>query len=122
MKIFDQVTELLGEAMRQFASDESFQTRELPSEAQARARRTTREKKKNTPMAAPAPLATPGPPLASSDFATSLAPSARRLKVLNLDTYKYHSLGDVAAAIRRFGTTDSYSTEIVNLQSITAPY
>ena len=36
-------------------------------------------------------------------------------KKLNLNTYKFHSLGDYVAAIRRFGTTDSYSTQVVSL-------
>ena len=34
-------------------------------------------------------------------------------KTFNLDTYKYHSLGDYTSTIRRFGTTDSYSTTMV---------
>lgn len=38
---------------------------------------------------------------------------ARLKKPLNLNTYKNHSLGDYTAAIRRYGTTDSYSTESV---------
>lgn len=39
--------------------------------------------------------------------------TARKQKTLNLNTYKFHSLGDVVPTIRRFGTTDSYSTQIV---------
>lgn len=34
-------------------------------------------------------------------------------KKLNLNTYKFHSLGDYVATIRLFGTTDSYSTQLV---------
>lgn len=37
----------------------------------------------------------------------------RWLKTLNLNTYKAHSHGDYAATIRRYGTTDSYTTEPV---------
>jgi hypothetical protein len=40
--------------------------------------------------------------------------SARKPKQLNLRTYKYHSLGDYVETIRRFGTTDSYSTQPVS--------
>lgn len=36
-----------------------------------------------------------------------------RAKTFNLDTYKYHSLGDYTEHIRQYGTTDSYSTEPV---------
>ena len=43
-------------------------------------------------------------------------PDATRLpKGFNLNTYKFHALGDYTAAIRQFGTTDSYSTEIVSV-------
>ena len=38
----------------------------------------------------------------------------RREKAFNLNTYKFHALGDYAATIRQFGTTDSYSTEMVS--------
>ena len=36
-------------------------------------------------------------------------------KVLNLNTYKFHALGDYVRTIRLFGTTDSYSTQVVGL-------
>jgi hypothetical protein len=37
------------------------------------------------------------------------------LKTFNLNTYKVHALGDYTAHIRRYGTTDSYSTEVVRV-------
>jgi len=40
------------------------------------------------------------------------ARSSKR-KRLNLNTYKFHALGDYVATIRLFGTTDSYSTQVV---------
>src|ERR1700722_11481806 len=39
---------------------------------------------------------------------------ARRTKTLNLNTYKLHSLGDYTASIRKYGTSDSYTTEMVS--------
>jgi hypothetical protein len=39
--------------------------------------------------------------------------ATRQLKTFNLNTYKFHALGDYTATIRRYGTTDSYSTEAV---------
>jgi hypothetical protein len=39
-------------------------------------------------------------------------------KKFNLQTYKFHSLGDYADTIRRYGTTDSYSTERVRVFSV----
>jgi len=45
--------------------------------------------------------------------------NTRRPKTLNLHTYKIHSLGDYSATIRRYGTTDSYTTETVsNIYSV----
>ena len=43
-------------------------------------------------------------------------------KKLNLNTYKFHSLGDYVATIRLFGTTDSYSTQVVSTVSIMSFY
>jgi hypothetical protein len=40
--------------------------------------------------------------------------SARQPKQLNLNTYKYHVLGDYIHTIQQFGTTDSYSTQPVS--------
>jgi hypothetical protein len=36
-----------------------------------------------------------------------------KIMKLNLLTYKYHFLGDYSDAIRQFGMTDSYSTQMV---------
>ena len=35
-------------------------------------------------------------------------------KKLNLNTYKFHALGDYVTTIRLFGTTNSYSTQLVS--------
>ena len=40
--------------------------------------------------------------------------SSSKKKKLNLNTYKFHSLGDYVTTIRLFGTTDSYSTQLVS--------
>lgn len=39
---------------------------------------------------------------------------SRKPKGFNLNTYKLHSLGDYADTIRQYGTTDSYSTQLVS--------
>ena len=77
-----------------------FQTRELERECAARLRHKEKTIAKDGT----------GPGLA--------APSnnMRKPKHLNLKTYKYHALGDYVSTIRRFGTTDSYSTQPVSLQ------
>jgi hypothetical protein len=53
------------------------------------------------------------------DFVTPQEPTSsgklnRRVKHFNLLTYKMHALGDYVSTIRQFGTTDSYSTQIVS--------
>jgi len=39
----------------------------------------------------------------------------RKPKILNLLTVKFHFLGDYVSHIRLFGTTDSYSTQLVGI-------
>ncbi|KAG6912539.1 hypothetical protein DXG01_013935, partial [Tephrocybe rancida] len=103
----DEATKALGIGMRKFVATTctSFQTRELPREAEARARRTTKAKAQTGSK----PGESERPPPAKGI-------STQRLKTFNLDTYKFHALGDVPAHIREFGTTDSYSTEIGELE------
>jgi hypothetical protein len=38
----------------------------------------------------------------------------RKQRKFNLNTYKFHAMGDYVESIKRFGTTDSYSTETVS--------
>lgn len=86
-------TEYLGTKLRYFQKHISplFHTKELPREEAARVRR-----RKKTGRAG----------------ITQTLPSSK-LKTLNLLTYKLHALGDYAAQVLRFGTTDSYSTQPV---------
>jgi hypothetical protein len=95
LKLLEDTTISLGRAFRSFVKDtcSCFATRELQREADARNR---------------CQLAS-----ASVDRTFSLN-TTRRPKNFNLQTYKFHSLGDYAATIRRYGTSDSYTTEIVS--------
>jgi hypothetical protein len=76
----------------------------------------------------PAPTAQPTPSTANANATattsnasptstTLTAPSStstsRKLKTLNIFTYKFHSLGDYVRTIRLFGGTDSFSTQLV---------
>jgi hypothetical protein len=45
-----------------------------------------------------------------------------KTKEFNLNTYKFHALGDVVETIRRYGTTESYSTEPVSYLLFAANY
>ena len=91
-------TTRLGKCIRTFASKTcaAFVTKELPSEETARRRRTAARNTTGAPAAGGAETQT-----------------GRKIKTLNLSTYKLHTLGDYASNIRRYGTTDNYSTQTV---------
>jgi hypothetical protein len=87
----EQVTTELGHLMRDFRvkTCAKFDTTELPREVEARNRRNARMKGTKAPN------------------------QSRKVKTLNLDTYKFHALGDYVHTIRMFGTTDSFSSQLV---------
>lgn len=72
----------------------TFVTFELPKEAGARKRRQMSGKGKEK---------------AAADDT-----SGRKPKNLNLFTYKWHALGDYVQAVRLFGGTDGFSTQVVS--------
>jgi hypothetical protein len=45
--------------------------------------------------------------------AAGIGSSGARAKAFNINTYKLHALGDYVNSIKMFGTTDSYTTQIV---------
>jgi hypothetical protein len=64
------------------------------------------------------PSSSPSLPTTSSTPSGStpvIRKAEKKKKGFNLQTYKFHALGDYAATIRRYGTTDSFSTERVCL-------
>ena len=95
---FEASTTLLGQEMRQFLRRvcSKYRTYELPKEEAARGRRNAAL---TTQAGASKELSRPG----------------KLLRTLNLNTYKFHSLGDYPEAIRQFGTTDSYSMQLVSV-------
>ncbi|KIJ57658.1 hypothetical protein HYDPIDRAFT_103998, partial [Hydnomerulius pinastri MD-312] len=97
LSFFDTATTSLSKAVRKFqrTTCSFYHTTELPQEYAARGRRQAALTAKQ-----------PKPSGAKS----STAPKAKKL---NLETYKYHALGDYPNTIRRYGTTDSYSTQTV---------
>ncbi|KAJ3925142.1 MAG: hypothetical protein NXY57DRAFT_949196 [Lentinula lateritia] len=76
---------------------EEFDTRPLPREVAAASRRkaNAQAKGKDQPN-----VQTPKP----------------KQKLFNMNTYKFHALGDYPWTIRTFGTTDSYSTQLGELE------
>ncbi|KIK11502.1 hypothetical protein PISMIDRAFT_122575, partial [Pisolithus microcarpus 441] len=99
LKSLKYTTRLLGQQLRKFQAFTcaSFQTTELPSKTAARNRR--REAKFESQK---------------GESTSTSHPGTRQLKTFNLSTYKIHALGDYVDTIRMFGTTDSYSTQMVS--------
>jgi hypothetical protein len=93
----EKVTTIVGQELRKFrdVTCASFHTFELPNETAARQRRAM--------------------DLSSTSASTagSSRSATRKPKTLNLNTYKFHAMGDYVDTIRTFGTTDSYTTQIV---------
>ncbi|KAI0070813.1 hypothetical protein K474DRAFT_1776565 [Panus rudis PR-1116 ss-1] len=95
LKFFEDTTRLLGAEVRRFEKTicQHYRTTELPSEAAARGRREAALAEKSKP----------------SKVAGQRV--AKKRKLFNLRTYKWHSLPDYPASIRMFGTTDNTSTQ-----------
>ena len=95
LNLLSALTSSLGQHFRDFVKKTcpAFSTRELQREANARKRREVNAK----------------------DTAAAASCTARQPKDLNLETYKFHSLGDYARMIATYGTCDSYSTELVSI-------
>ena len=99
LKLLDEASRLLGGQLRKFwdFTCNAFKTVELASETAAR----WREQAHNLDTTLPG---------SSKTGATSTA----RPKSFNLATYKLHALGNYVHNIRLFGTTDSYTTQLVS--------
>jgi hypothetical protein len=101
----------------------AFDTYELPKETEARGRRL-QQKQTQSKVSAPATTSPPtGEELTPSDRDLNAPPptkkvrseakTAKKKKEFNMNTYKYHSIGDYPDAIRHKGTTDNWTTQIV---------
>lgn len=95
LNALDAHTTVLGRRLRRFqkSSAAAFHTTESTSEFDARRRRRDAA--------------------AAASGSANLAPMNRLSKEFSLTTYKLHALGDYPAAIKLYGTTDSYSTQNV---------
>ncbi|KAF9045035.1 hypothetical protein BJ165DRAFT_1346661, partial [Panaeolus papilionaceus] len=117
LALLDAVTARFGAAIRSFRDTtcQDFTTMELPKEAAACARRE---------LAASSNTGNDIDPvniwkqqlICGEMSCTGEAPrtSNRKARNLNLKTVKMHFLGDYASHIRLFGTSDSYSTQLVS--------
>jgi hypothetical protein len=103
LDIMDDATTSLGTQCRNFQTNicAAYATRELQREVRARERRQSGKVKAGTRSKQSKPCQNNG----------------SKKKSFNLQTYKYHALGDYVMMIRRYGTTDSYSTEPVSIHN-----
>ena len=101
LKVLDNVTVLFAKALRHFkeVACPCFNTVETDREYNARRRGAERRMSRQQANTEQLP-----------------GTSGRRYKTFNLPTSKLHALGDYVETIKVFGTTDSYSTQIVRLK------
>jgi len=98
LEMLETVAKALCQALRHFAvvTCPQYTTKELPREVNARIKRQQAQ-------------ATRG---ARANKSTS---NSVKVKRFNMSTYKIHCIPDYPDAIRKYGTTDSYSTQTVGL-------
>ncbi|KAJ7441110.1 hypothetical protein FB451DRAFT_1106240, partial [Mycena latifolia] len=113
LNVLDAVTKLLGRQMRYFAevTCPQFKTVETDGEYAARGRAAARREAVRANAAPNAAVSTSNLPNAQSQ-----SQGGKRAVAFSLNTYKHHAMGYYSPTIRRFGTTDSYSTQIGELQ------
>ncbi|KAF8238280.1 hypothetical protein L208DRAFT_1243225, partial [Tricholoma matsutake] len=112
LNFLSQSTVTIGRELCSFKEwTQVFKTVKLPGEADARDWRCRCRK--------PAPNALEADLQQANKSPTQLKTKLKK-KLFNLFTYKLHALGDYVSMIRLFGTTDSYSTQIVSL-GLSAP-
>jgi hypothetical protein len=105
-------TSRLGDQLRGFEKTvcPEYDTYDLPTEEAARSRRRTRI------SAAPPPThvyADSGSEEDEQMQKKAKTKVKRKIRRFNLDSYKLHSLGGYAKAIRQYGTTDNYNSQTV---------
>jgi hypothetical protein len=120
----DTVTRVLGNDLRSFRqwTGTAFTIKALPQEINNKKRRTQKKKKKIqiaiTEGTSEAEIDAIGisqkQKQKQKQKNTETSNTSANGITFNLLTYKLHALGDYVKTIRLFGTTDSYSTQIVS--------
>ena len=117
LKALEASTKRLGDVLREFrkVTCEAYVTKELPSEEAARGRREaalhSKQQASNGPTQGSGTTTTQSP---NGSTTSRTSGKGKREKKFNLLTYKFHALGDYSQASRMFGTTDSYTTQVVS--------
>ncbi|KAF7426603.1 hypothetical protein PC9H_008972 [Pleurotus ostreatus] len=89
----------IGALLRKFSEMvcPSYSTKDLPREAEARVRKARKADSTGTST-------------------TEASVVTTKLRSFNMNTYKMHALGDYATTIRRLGTSESWSTQVGELE------
>jgi hypothetical protein len=97
LKVLEDVTIALGQDLRYFAEEtcKHFKTVETDKEFAARTRAETRRQAKQ------------------GVDKPSTGSTGKRSATFSLETVKHHAMGDYVEQIKMFGTTDSFTTQIV---------
>jgi hypothetical protein len=103
VNLLGEIFKKLSQKLRKFRNFTcaAFKTSELPREKAARQQKAAKRSETN------------GVPPESN---------GARIKSFNLGTYKFHAMGDYPTTIRLFGTTDSFTTQIVRTTRIRNSY
>jgi hypothetical protein len=83
-------------------TEQEYATKDLPSEEAARGRRKASKAAKGM-----------GGATDKGQQSSGQKTSGPKLRHFNFQTYKLHALGDYVRTIRKFGTTDSYTSHLV---------
>jgi hypothetical protein len=110
VKDLEHSTARLGNILREFKKRvcSAYKTTELPSEEAARVRRKASAAKKLDGQ--------PTQSMSKVPSTTQTAIHPCRYRTFNLNTYKIHSLGHYARAIRLYGTADNYTSQTVSIK------
>lgn len=132
LRLLDIATIEFGKHVRKFAevTCTAFNTTELPKETAARMRRLAQKTQASSgdasgPTQPPSTTTTTTPNAAlPANTTTAQAPSSSApstMRTFSLSTYKLHSAGGhYTDAIREYGTTDSYTTQLVRFLLVIA--
>lgn len=100
LSVLEETFKRLSRQLRQFRNFTcaAFSTVELPKERAARERKAARQ--------------------GSGTYNAGAGSGGRNVKKFNLNTYKFHAMGDYLRTIRLFGTIDSFTSQIVRTSLI----
>lgn len=116
LEFLETTTATIGQKLRGFrdVSLKDFKCFELPEETAARERREERARARKAQSNRSTVQNARKKAAPSKKAAPPKTKTKAKSKTLNLFTYKFHALGDYVRTIKLFGTTDSYSTQIVS--------